>query len=237
METSFSPITSTQLGELDPITLCDIKPVIRYIETVTTALLGGDNGDDSILSLLELPESQDKCQQFIRDPQTPALYIIKEIDDSKEQEKEDELDDDGALARISYTTSTELEWTKKMMGAVVLIKRSAVLEGNLSLSSQLQPSDDMALDPLDALDDTEKGRSDKEKGQKMLMGTQTPYEAMHSLIHYGVTPYFNAFVNARQRVEAENEKEDKGRVVRKEIGAFIDKLAAKCRDSGTIIGS
>ncbi|PWA00630.1 hypothetical protein BB558_003315 [Smittium angustum] len=190
------------------VSLVDPNIIKKFILNLTPALLGGDGSEENIPSMFAFPESIDRCKQFANDPQFSVLYIVKEMDEPPRNE-DGSLITDSFLA-ISYSIELNLIWRKNLMGAIALIKRSPMLDDIYPISQQVQvinlpgPSLNRGLDEdlseKDAIDEIDIMDSKKdEKDQKSDLSNQTPYEALHSLIHFGVAPYLNSFIEAKQK--------------------------------------
>ncbi|OLY80070.1 Cytoplasmic dynein 1 heavy chain 1 [Smittium mucronatum] len=192
----------------------DISSVEKFISKVTSALLGGDGSEEGILSAFALPTSIEKINQFINDNQTQVLYIVKGLEELSKE------DVDAGIIQvflpISYSVELELQWKKSLMGAIALIKNVPVLYSNTPISHQIQvinlpgPAINESLDKgrvgeLDVngnlIDPVESDTSNSaiQPNGFLGIGSQTPYEAIHSLIHYGVSPYLDSFIDSRQK--------------------------------------
>ncbi|PVU91581.1 hypothetical protein BB561_004323 [Smittium simulii] len=206
-------ILASEVNSLDSSpALFDPNILKKYILNLTPSLLGDDGSDDPIISMFVSPDSTDKCRQFASDSQIPVLYVVK----LREEEQQAELDSfEGLIETIYYSIQLELTWSNNLMGAIAFIKTASTLSPFSPLSQQLQVINlpGPALKKSAAVDQvvTETGSqpslqpphtSDKltsPEAQAYDLDSQTPYEALHSLIHYGVAPYFNSFIEARQK--------------------------------------
>lgn len=57
----------------------DVDVLNTYLEKLLALLLGAEQADlDS--SLFTFPETEERIRRFASDPQTPALYVLKETD-------------------------------------------------------------------------------------------------------------------------------------------------------------
>jgi hypothetical protein len=67
------------VGEVGADVAVDIDVLKTYLERLLGLLLGADQGDlDS--SLFAFPDSLERLRRFASDPQTPALYVLKEAE-------------------------------------------------------------------------------------------------------------------------------------------------------------
>jgi dynein heavy chain 1 len=85
---------------------------------------------------------------------------------------------------FSYSVSHELTYHAKHVGSIALIKRGPTIDTSRPLQTQVQ----FINLP---------GPAANESG----LGLASPYEALHSYIHYAVSPYFNAYVSSKSGVE------------------------------------
>lgn len=88
--------------------------------------------------------------------------------------------DESAPITYSYSLSQEITYLPTHVGSLAIIKRTATLDPSKPLQSQIQ-----LINLPGAPNAGEPG------------STSSPYEFLHSYIHLAVSPYFNAYVNAR----------------------------------------
>ncbi|KAK3805063.1 MAG: dynein heavy chain [Linnemannia elongata] len=148
----------------------DIDIMKIYLEKLLVILLGADQSDLNA-SLFSFPDSTERLRRFAIDAQTPALYILKETDSS---------DGLNASQVFSYSVSHELTYHANHVGSIALIKRGPTIDTSRPLQTQVQ----FINLP---------GPAANESG----LGLASPYEALHSYIHYAVSPYFNAYVSTK----------------------------------------
>lgn len=100
--------------------------------------------------------------------------------------------DDATPTTYSYTVSQEITYLPTHVGSLAIIKRSPTLDQSRPLQTQLQiinlPGAPNAGEP----------------------GQTSAYEFLHSYIHLAVSPYFDAYVNARYG-KAANETSSKSK--------------------------
>ncbi|OAQ30330.1 dynein heavy chain [Linnemannia elongata AG-77] len=151
----------------------DIDVMKIYLEKLLVLLLGADQSDLNA-SLFSFPDSTERLRRFAIDAQTPALYILKETDSN-----------DGCKSLFSYSVSHELTYHANHVGSIALIKRGQTIDTSRPLQTQVQ----FINLP---------GPAANESG----LGLASPYEALHSYIHYAVSPYFNAYVSTKSGSES-----------------------------------
>ncbi|KAG0320600.1 hypothetical protein BGZ99_004425, partial [Dissophora globulifera] len=158
----------------------DIDIMKIYLERLLALLLGAEQADlDS--SLFTFPDATERLRRFAIDVQTPALYVLKEAASVG--------DASNSSHGFSYSLSHELTYHANHVGSVALIKRGPTIDTARPLQTQIQF---MNL-PGPAANES----------SLTLAG---PYEALHSYIHYAVSPYFNAYVNAKGGAEGVSSK-------------------------------
>lgn len=81
---------------------------------------------------------------------------------------------------FSYSVSHELTYHANHVGSIALIKRGPTIDTSRPLQTQVQ----FINLPGPAANDAG-------------LGLASPYEALHSYIHYAVSPYFNAYVSTK----------------------------------------
>ncbi|KAG0078658.1 hypothetical protein BGZ90_004687, partial [Linnemannia elongata] len=153
----------------------DIDVMKIYLEKLLVLLLGADQSDLNA-SLFSFPDSTERLRRFAIDAQTPALYILKETDSN---------DGSNASQVFSYSVSHELTYHANHVGSIALIKRGQTIDTSRPLQTQVQ----FINLP---------GPAANESG----LGLASPYEALHSYIHYAVSPYFNAYVSTKSGSES-----------------------------------
>ncbi|KAF9349511.1 hypothetical protein BGX26_012192, partial [Mortierella sp. AD094] len=135
----------------------DIDVMKIYLEKLLVLLLGAEQADvDS--SLFTFPDSTERLRRFAIDPQTPALYVLKETDSGG---------DANSSQVFSYSVSHELTYHANHVGSVALIKRGPTIDTSRPLQTQVQ----FINLPGPAANDSG-------------LSLSSPYEALHSYIHY-----------------------------------------------------
>ncbi|CAO3629084.1 unnamed protein product [Cunninghamella echinulata] len=140
----------------------------KYLENLLPLVLDAELPDLES-TLFCYPDTVEKLNCFANYPQSSVLFIFKE--------KEGGKDDDTAIS-YNYTASHEITYLPTHVASLAIIKRLPSLDATRPLQSQLQ----FINLP---------GAATSEPGQT------SAYEFLHSYIHLAVSPYFNAYVNAR----------------------------------------
>ncbi|KAI7825176.1 dynein heavy chain [Gamsiella multidivaricata] len=154
----------------------DVDVLKIYLEKLLVLLLGAEQADLDI-SLFSFPDSAERLRRFAIDPQTPALYVLKEIESAS--------DGSNSSQAFSYSVSHELTYHSNHVGSLALIKRGPTIDTSRPLQTQVQ----FINLPGPAANDGG-------------LGLSSPYEALHSYIHYAVSPYFNAYVSTKGGAES-----------------------------------
>ncbi|KAF9161045.1 hypothetical protein DFQ26_004928 [Actinomortierella ambigua] len=153
---------------VEPTVDMDILKI--YLEKLLVFVLGAEQADLDA-SLFGFPDTLERLRRFALDAQTPALYILKE--------SEPGIDVNSTLG-FTYSVSHELTYQSNHVASLALIKRGPSIDTTRPLQSQVQ-----------FINLPGPGANDAG------MGLANPYEALHSYIHYAVSPYFNAFVSTK----------------------------------------
>ncbi|KAJ1930559.1 dynein heavy chain [Tieghemiomyces parasiticus] len=161
---------------LDPVPTFDPSLVKEYLFNVLPLLLGSPDPQEqeAIALLFSFPDVGEKCRRFAHDPQTPVLYVLKEVEETPEDD----------APHVAYNLAHELTYRANHVGSVALIKRGPTLDPARPLAHQVQvmnlPGPAAQRDPV---------------------GPANPYEALHAYIHHAVGPYFNAYVAQQQQMQ------------------------------------
>ncbi|KAL1922601.1 uncharacterized protein VTP21DRAFT_10140 [Calcarisporiella thermophila] len=163
---------SASPADVEPsLTAIDPSIVKDYLQHLLPVVFGADGGDLEN-SLIAYPDTLDKCRKFANDPQTLVIYVVKEKEERKDE-------DDTTPQAFLYSLSFEISCQPNQVGWLALIKRTPTLDGTRPLMSQLQfltlPGPGAAGEP----------------------STVSPYEALHSYIHFAFSPFFNAYVSSK----------------------------------------
>ncbi|KAJ2761490.1 dynein heavy chain, partial [Coemansia sp. BCRC 34490] len=122
----------------------------------------------------------------------------------------------------SFALSFELQWKPTHVGSVALIKRGPTLDPTVPLAHQIQvmnlpgpasslssssataaaavaasPADDQSVPAMDAAGSA----SASAAAAAAASFTSNPYEALHAYLRFAVSPYFNAYVAAKEKAD------------------------------------
>ncbi|KAJ2909005.1 dynein heavy chain, partial [Coemansia aciculifera] len=206
---------------------CDPNIVKRYLLNLVPVLLGGggddsteeeegDNDFEAVKAMFSFPDSSAKCKAFANDPAVPVLYVIKET--------EGPATDSGDVPEYAFSTATfvlanELSWKPTHAGSIALIKRAPTLDPAVQLSRQIQvmnlpgPASSSSSSSSVTLGDGDKGSRlgasaeapPPAANSASSVAGANPYEALHAYVRFAVSPYFNAYVSAKELVEQQQQ--------------------------------
>lgn len=158
----------------------DPETIIQYLVSVLDVTLGASRHElethDSLLSEQKRSETVARCQRFALEAQV-ALYVQKEVLDSTDRV---EANGDGIITPQSrYTLTSEILYTPSTIACVAILKRPVPILPTIPLSSQVWT---INLPGAGAALSTNPNAT----------SNASPFEALHSLIHFALAPYFEA---------------------------------------------
>ncbi|GAA5808073.1 hypothetical protein MFLAVUS_001455 [Mucor flavus] len=183
-DTSLPPSSSIISPAAEVLLLFDHRKLQEYFEQLLPLVLDAEVSDLEN-TLFAYPDTAEKFKRFANDAQTPVIFILKEKEGGKDE------DDASSPPTYSYTVSHEITYLPTHVGSLAVIKRLPTLDQSRPLQNQLQ------LINLPGANSGEPGQT-------------SAYEFLHSYIHLAVSPYFNAYVNARHG-KAGNEASSKSK--------------------------
>ncbi|KAJ1998238.1 dynein heavy chain, partial [Coemansia thaxteri] len=181
-------------GEVERVAAvyCDPNIVKRYLLNLVPVLLGSGMDDDddgefeAVKVMFSFPDSSAKCKAFANDPAVPVLYVIKETEA------------DSSYA--SFVLASELAWTPTHAGSIALIKRAPTLDPAVPLSRQIQVMNLPGPGSSTIVPESAATPKDRE-ALPASIDSVNPYEALHAYVRFAVSPYFNAYVRAKELTE------------------------------------
>ncbi|ORX39193.1 dynein heavy chain, N-terminal region 1-domain-containing protein [Kockovaella imperatae] len=141
---------------------------------------------DNLSSLFADPSFDEKALRFATDPACQVVYITKRY-----------IDGDASLTYQLHLPPTPAHSTATQ-STLALIKSSPTLDSLSPLGSQLHfvLLSSSAAPPL-VQDDIPSGPSTAVTTPSV----STPYDGLHSLVHWGVAPWFDSYVSSKQILE------------------------------------
>lgn len=166
-----TPIAPPLTSAVDPET------IIQYLVSVLSVTLGASRQElethDSLLSDSRRSETVARCQRFALEAQV-ALYVQKE---SLETAEGAETDGD-ATSESRYTLTSQITYNASTIACVAITKGPLPISPTVPLSSQISV---INLPGAGAFGANTSGGS-----------SASPFEALHSLFHFALAPYFEA---------------------------------------------
>ncbi|SCV72617.1 BQ2448_4154 [Microbotryum intermedium] len=182
------PSTSTST----PTTL-DLAPLRLYLNQLVPLILGAQPSE--LESMYRDPLFESIVTKWANEPSQGSVYVVKSRIEPDEDVVEHSRDDSDAPT-YSFLLAPVLSYSNSQAATLALIKHSSTLDMNLPLSTQLHclnlfgpaastssSSNASALAPASEASATNVG--------------STVYEGLHRLVHYGVAPAFEAFVESK----------------------------------------
>ncbi|KZF19340.1 dynein heavy chain [Xylona heveae TC161] len=182
---------------VSPYVTFDSTQVVEYLTQQLILTLGASRDDlessGSLLSTERHPDTIQRCQRFASEAQR-VIYIQKDVSSI---ENEGTLAESTGPAKYVYILSTEPSFRSTTFATLALMKSAQPLDPTISVSSQLQI---MNLPGPASFSETSAGQT----------SSSLPFEIMHSIVHLGLVPYFDASTRgkettavARQRTDAD----------------------------------
>ncbi|PIA14754.1 hypothetical protein COEREDRAFT_46106 [Coemansia reversa NRRL 1564] len=166
---------------------CDPNIVKQYLLNLVPVLLGSGGSDEddevqAVRAMFSQPETSAKCKSFANDSSIPALYVVKDAEGESG-------DQDGyAVSTTTFELAFELSWKTTHVGSLALIKRTPTIDPDVSLARQIQVMN--LLGPASAAS-----------------AGVNPYELLHAYVRFGVSPYFNAYVAAKEKADQQQQQQ------------------------------
>ncbi|POS87247.1 cytoplasmic dynein-like protein 1 heavy chain 1 [Erysiphe pulchra] len=186
--------------------------ILEYIANILRILLGAEQEDlESFGSLLSEDLRQHTlqlCSRFAHENH-PAIYVMKEvststvldgvIDLSRRQEKYavDEIIADSNLdsTHYKYKLASSISFTPSTVASLAILKRPYPIDSSQPLYTQIQ-----------TIPFTNTGLENAARGQ--ISSTVSPFEALHSVLHLALAPYFDAYTKSKNITNGTHSRSD-----------------------------
>ncbi|BGP05267.1 dynein heavy chain [Rhodotorula toruloides] len=178
-----SPPTATP----GPRNQFDLAAFRKYLGQLLPLLIEAEPAD--LESLFERSDFSERATRWANDPNAGVLYVVKQ----REERDADEQQDDSLPDTFTYSLTSSLSYSPLQSATLALIKHAPILDSSLPLASQLH-----FLNLF--------GPASSSSGSNALAAGASAgsvvYEGLHRLVHYGVAPAFEAYVESKARKDA-----------------------------------
>lgn len=190
----------------------DVGLLRSYLELLLPVVLSAS--DRTITNTMFSRSSQWKetLEAFASEPSIAVLYVNK----IRAEVVMDDAEDDGkcyilpeemnllltstSIAMFTYSLSTQATYTPLHVSSIALIKRVSTLDSNRSLPSQLHLLS--LFGPASAASTSmTMTNGDLPNGNASTSVRESPYEALHSVVHNVMAPWFDAYVLSKEGKE------------------------------------
>ncbi|PNS18432.1 Dynein heavy chain, cytoplasmic [Sphaceloma murrayae] len=166
--------------------LLDTHKILDYLTSILAATLGASKQeleqDGCLLSPALLDDTIERCSRFALESKI-AIYIQKE---ARPQENGNLKNGNGVVVPKTprYFLTSTLSYSPRTLSSIAILKRPAPILPTLPLNQQL------SVINLPGAASATQGEHDLVSG--------TPLEALHSLVHFALAPYFEAYARAQE---------------------------------------
>ncbi|BGP13270.1 hypothetical protein JCM10213_004960 [Rhodosporidiobolus nylandii] len=188
-----SPVLDTNPPPPPPSSPFDLAAFQRYLHQLLPLLIDARSKD--LDALFDQPDFADRATRWAADPNAGALYVVKQRDERELGDKTEEAPAD----TFSYSLTSSLSYSPRQSATLALIKHVPVLDSAVPVPQQLHFLNLFGPAASAAPGTVAAGSS---------AGTGV-YEGLHRLVHYGVAPAFEAFVESKTRKDGGRAVEDK----------------------------
>ncbi|TKX19773.1 dynein heavy chain [Elsinoe australis] len=163
----------------------DSQKIIDYLVSILAATLGASRqeleAEGCLLSPALLDDTIDKCTKFALESQV-AIHVQKE---ARPQENGSLKNGNGVVPQgPRYFLTSNLSYSPRTLSSIAILKRPAPILQSLPLNSQLSVINLPGAASI-ATNENE-------------LSSGTPLEALHSLVHFALAPYFDAYARAQE---------------------------------------
>ncbi|GAA5901689.1 dynein heavy chain [Sporobolomyces salmoneus] len=144
-------------------------------------------------SLFESGEFAERSTRWATDPNAGALYVVKSREEDEDEEEEVKDTDEPLAERFTYSITSTLSYTPQQSATLALIKHVPLIDSSLPLPSQLHFLNLFGPASSSRSTSTFTGSSEVPSSASGI------YEGLHRLVHYGVAPAFEAFVESKNK--------------------------------------
>ncbi|WEW60954.1 dynein heavy chain [Emydomyces testavorans] len=192
-----SPVVSNGLTPPNSFPTTDPTIVVQHLTEVLQGTLGALRKDlessGSLLSKAKYSETLQKCTRFASESQT-VVYAHKELLEAEDTNGTEE--ESSSRTRYLYTLSSEISISSTTVAAVAFLKSPSPLDPAIPISCQVQV---LTLPGFSALNNATVSQGP----------SVSPYEVLHSLVHLGLAPYFEAYTRGQDGSRARGDADSK----------------------------
>ncbi|KAE8228460.1 hypothetical protein CF326_g6607, partial [Tilletia indica] len=182
----------------------DVPLMRTYLESLLPVLLDADLGalDNSMFRPVKAASTgwKDTVTAFASDPNVNVLYVdkVRNANVSGADSNED---------LYSYFLVTEPTYSPRHVASIALLKRVQILDSSAPLQQQLNiislPGPATGAATAQDADGAVNGngvsaRDVDGEGEVRSLVRQSPYEALHSVVHNVMAPWFDAYVSSKE---------------------------------------
>ncbi|GAA6009794.1 hypothetical protein JCM11491_000816 [Sporobolomyces phaffii] len=165
----------------------DVPAFETYLAQLLPLVLGANAHE--LESLFGAGEFVERSTRWATDPNAGALYVVK----SREESDEPKESDEPVPEHFTYTITSALVYTPQQSATLALIKHVPLIDSSLPLPSQLHFLN------LFGPASTSRSSSSFSGSAEAPSSASGIYEGLHRLVHYGVAPAFEAFVESKNK--------------------------------------
>lgn len=162
----------------------DPEMILQYIAKVLRILLGAEQEDlenfGSLLSEGLRPHTLQLCSRFALENH-PAIYVMKELLTSTVL---DGVIDLSHSTHYKYNLASSISFSSSTVASLAILKRPYPIDSSQPLYAQIQ-----------TIPFTNTGLENAARGQ--ISSTVSPFEALHSVLHLALAPYFDAYTKSK----------------------------------------
>ncbi|GAA5873340.1 hypothetical protein JCM3774_005947 [Rhodotorula dairenensis] len=162
----------------------DVAAFRAYLSQLLPLIIQADSED--LGPLLDSREFAERASRWATDSNAGALYVVKQRRDRTEDAPKDDTRDS-----FNYSLSTTLSYSPAQSATLALIKHVPVLDSTAPLAAQLHF--------LNLFGPASSGPGTGLGGAGAAATGSAVYEGLHRLLHYGVAPAFEAYVESKTR--------------------------------------
>ncbi|GAA5943977.1 hypothetical protein JCM3775_004729 [Rhodotorula graminis] len=178
-----------------PLAPFDHAELRLYLAQLLPLVIGADPRD--LATLFADPAQFDEpATRWATDPQAGALYILK-----TRRDRDDDLEASSSSSSdtFTYSLATTLSYSPAQAATLALIKHVPTLDSNIPLAQQLHFLNLFGPASSSSSSTAAPTSTGGPASSSSSSSGSAIYEGLHRLVHYGVAPAFEAFVESKAR--------------------------------------